>query len=242
MVHRTRALVTALSILVCGGTNAQSIVRLGGEFKVNTFTPGVQKSASVALDAQGDFVVTWMSYAEDGAHYGAFAQRYASAGTSLGVNFQVNVRTLGVQAFPDVAAEPDGDFVVVWLGVDGTSNYGVFARRFNSAGAATGGEFQLNTYTPNTQGGAKIAMDGNGDFVIAWQSQGQDGPNLASSLAPSHPMGRRPEASSRSTLWWRATNKSPIWTPPPAAGSSSPGRATRTTAAAMASRPSASPR
>ena len=53
---------------------------------------------------------------------------------------------------PSVAVDADGDFVVAWTsaGQDGTA-YGVFAARFNSAGAPQGAEFQVNTYTTSIQ-------------------------------------------------------------------------------------------
>ena len=39
---------------------------LGGEFRVNTFTPAGQSMPSVASDANGNFVVAWSSYVQDG--------------------------------------------------------------------------------------------------------------------------------------------------------------------------------
>src|SRR5688572_30843680 len=38
-----------------------------------------------------------------------------------------------------------------------------------------GPEFRVNTYTPSLQSGPITAVDGDGDFVVAWQSDGQDG-------------------------------------------------------------------
>ena len=38
-----------------------------------------------------------------------------------------------------------------------------------------GGEFQVNTYTTSSQSGPSVAMDGAGNFVVVWQSSGQDG-------------------------------------------------------------------
>jgi uncharacterized protein GlcG (DUF336 family) len=69
-----------------------------------------------------------------------------------------------------------GDFVIAWQsnGQDGDGN-GVFAQRYNAAGATQGGEFQVNTYTTSDQTNPAVAMDATGDFVIAWQSNGQDG-------------------------------------------------------------------
>jgi hypothetical protein len=38
-----------------------------------------------------------------------------------------------------------------------------------------GHEFQINAYTPAEQQLSKVALDQDGDFVIAWESNHQDG-------------------------------------------------------------------
>ena len=55
------------------------------------------------------------------------------------------------------------------------SNYGVFGQRFASGGARRGGEFRANTYTSSFQLGASVSSEPDGDFVVAWQSNLQDG-------------------------------------------------------------------
>ena len=60
------------------------VVPLGSEFQVNTFTTDGQYYASVAADADGDFIVVWTSQDQDGSFSGVFGQRYASTGTPLG--------------------------------------------------------------------------------------------------------------------------------------------------------------
>ncbi|MDZ8086445.1 MAG: cadherin-like domain-containing protein, partial [Nostoc sp. DedQUE12b] len=42
-------------------------------------------------------------------------------------------------------------------------------------GVAQGGEFKVNTYTTSDQSIPTVAMNAGGDFVISWQSDGQDG-------------------------------------------------------------------
>jgi phosphoheptose isomerase len=74
-----------------------------------------------------------------------------------------------------VAMDADGDFVVAWQTpyLDEES-YGIAARRFSSAGVAQAAEFQVNTYGPYGQSFPAVALDDDGDFVIAWQSFHQD--------------------------------------------------------------------
>jgi hypothetical protein len=148
------------------------------ELQVNSYTTSNQFDPAVAMDSDGDFVVAWRSYGQDGSPFGfgIFARRFDAAGAAQAAEFQVNSYTAGTQSLNAMAMDADGDFVVAWesLGQDG-SGYGVFAQRFDSAGAAHAAEFQVNSYTTNSQFSPAVAMDGGGDFVIAWQSSAQDG-------------------------------------------------------------------
>jgi hypothetical protein len=149
----------------------------GSEFRVNTFTTGVQYYPRVAMDGAGDFVVTWMSSGQDGSGSGIYARRYNALGEAQDIEFRVNTFTTNSQYSPSVAMDSTGDFVISWdSGQDG-SNYGVYAQRYHSDGFQNGSEFRVNTYTTSNQSASSAAMDSDGDFVITWFSYGQDGSN-----------------------------------------------------------------
>ncbi|MEL6704697.1 MAG: T9SS type A sorting domain-containing protein [Bacteroidota bacterium] len=155
---------------------AQAPVALSEEFQVNTFTTGDQSRPSVAMDADGDFVIAWAGFGQDGSLSGIFAQRYAADGTPQGDEFQVNTFTTASQFRPSVGMDTDGNFVVAWESSDQDgSSYGVFARRYAADGTPQGDEFQVNTFTTDGQRMASVGMDADGDFVVAWESFGQDG-------------------------------------------------------------------
>ena len=149
----------------------------GTEFLVNSHTTADQRYPSIAMDADGDFVVAWQSRNQDGSNWGIYAQRYSADGTpSVDGEFRVNSHTSNAQTYPQVAMDADGDFVVAWdSDLQDGSEYGVYAQRYNANGIAAGDEFQVNTYTTNYQLYSRIAMDADGDFVVAWTSNGQDG-------------------------------------------------------------------
>jgi hypothetical protein len=130
----------------------------------------------VALDGDGDFVIAWVSEAQDGSVNGIFARRFNAAGVAQASEFQVNTYTNDGQLQPSVGMDGDGDFVIAWKDneLDGYGN-GVFARRFNAAGVAQAVEFQVNTYTNEDESGPAVAMNAGGDFVVAWDSDQQDG-------------------------------------------------------------------
>jgi hypothetical protein len=145
------------------------------EFRVNAQTASYQRNASVASDPTGRLVVVWESDLQDGHKTGVFGRRYDAAGTP-GPEFRVNVHTTSYQNFPSVAMDDSGNFVVVWQSaVQDGSERGIFARRYNAAGVAQGGEFQVNSHTTDAQTSPSVAMAGTGNFVVVWRSDLQDG-------------------------------------------------------------------
>lgn len=147
----------------------------GGETRVNTYTTANQSNSSVATDAAGDFVVTWVSETQNASFNGIYAQRYNAAGTPLGAEFIVNTNATFIQQSPSVAMDAAGDFVIAWANNLDLSGNGIFAQRYNATGVAQGNEFRVNTFTTSDQSQPSVAMDAAGDFVISWQSDSQDG-------------------------------------------------------------------
>jgi hypothetical protein len=151
-------------------------VAQGDEFQINSFVTGQQYLSSVASDASGNFVVAWNSDGQDGSDWGIFGQRHDSGGVAQGDEFQINSFTPSGQFAPSVASDASGNFVVAWFSVlqDGSSS-GIFGQRYDREGVAQGGEFQINSYTTNDQGGPSVSATGTNQFVVAWTSNGQDG-------------------------------------------------------------------
>ena len=149
---------------------------LASDFQVNTYTTGLQPFPAVAMLSGGAFIVAWASPQEDGWNWGILAQLYDAIGSPVGSEFHVNSYTTSGQYSPAIAADGTGNFVVTWesQSQDG-SDTGVFARRFDSAGVALGGEFQVNVQTVGYQDSASVAQDALGNFVVVWESRQQNG-------------------------------------------------------------------
>jgi hypothetical protein len=155
--------------------------RIGTEFKVNTYTTNRQFAPKVASDSDGDFVVVWNGEGTAGsAEEYIHAQRYNAAGVPQGPQFQVNTLTaFGFATSPNIAMDADGDFVISWGAnqLQDGSGYAIYARRYSAAGVAQGIEDRVNT--PNTLPlifpSPQMTMDADGDYVIAWDGQGQSG-------------------------------------------------------------------
>jgi VCBS repeat-containing protein len=81
--------------------------------------------SDVAIDAAGDFTVTWTP---DGLYYDIYARRFSSNGSAIAAAFQVNSLTSEFQGSPAVALDPAGDAVFTWENSYEDST--IFARRF----------------------------------------------------------------------------------------------------------------
>ena len=151
-------------------------VAQGSEFIVNTYTTNDQYEPSIAMDSDGDFVIAWSSYGQDGSGLEVYAQRFDASGVAQGIEFRVNATSFNHQSSPTIAMDASGDFAVGWAsyGQDGSAE-AIFAQRYTAAGTPQGPEFRVNNYTTNSQRLPSIAMDADGDFVVSWSSDSQDG-------------------------------------------------------------------
>jgi hypothetical protein len=150
--------------------------RLGATFRVNTTTAGIQTAPRVAVEGDGSFVVVWQDRgANDGSGHGVFGQRFASDGSPLGGEFQVNTTTTGNQFAYAVACAADGRFVVSWDGTGDGSGFGIFGQRYDATGVPDGPEFLVNQATTAEQVMSSVSSDLRFNFVTAWQSTSADG-------------------------------------------------------------------
>jgi hypothetical protein len=93
--------------------------------------------------------------------------------------FQVNTYTTNHQVGPAVAMDSDGDFVVAWTSdganVAAVDGYSIQAQLYDSNGMAQGEQILVNSYTTSVQEYPAVAMDSDGNFVVAWTSDGSSG-------------------------------------------------------------------
>ena len=154
---------------------------IGDQFLVSQAAALEQSPPAVAVvEASGDYVAAWTSFEQPGGDVsglGVYAQRFGRDGTPHGDAFLVNhAYTTDDQSKPVVAVADDGRFIVVWqsLQEDG-DGFGIYAQRYASDGTVVGSPFRVNQLTAGQQEEPTVAMDNKGNFVIAWQSYGQDG-------------------------------------------------------------------
>jgi len=144
----------------------------GPGFRVNTYTPFYQRVGSVAADPAGNFVVVWSNEYQS-SKWHVSGQRYAPTGAPLGPEFRVNTDAAAAPTWfgsgPAVATDSSGNFVVAWGSDSGSpAGPGLFGQRFASSGVPLGPEFRVNASPAAGQNEPAIAVDGGGNFVIAW--------------------------------------------------------------------------
>ncbi|HEY2289339.1 MAG TPA: hypothetical protein VGM86_01440 [Thermoanaerobaculia bacterium] len=141
------------------------------EFHVNTYRRNTQRLAAIAMDrSSGNFVVVWQSKEQDGSGLGLYGQRFAANTEKLGGEFLIPTTTAGDQGEGAIAMDLKGNFVVAWRGADPANpdRNAIFAQRFKANGERIGGEFQVSEAIDGFEDDSKIAMDGQGNFVITW--------------------------------------------------------------------------
>nr|NGX29082.1 hypothetical protein [Candidatus Anoxychlamydiales bacterium] len=143
--------------------------KIGGEFAVNTYTPGYQQNSAIASSkTSGDFLIVWESASQTkirGQVYNPDKSRVGS---------EINMGTISYsEFFPATAGLDNGKYAVVWHSEDRDGDgYGIFGQIINANGSKSGGDFQINTNIVGHQMYPSSAGLRNGKFVVVWQSAG----------------------------------------------------------------------
>ena len=166
-----------------GGGLGISAWRLDGNFspvlssfRVNQTVVGDQEQPQVAILNNGGTIFVWQGGQQGFQHiYGAFL---GTNNTFLNTNgdVMINTATNFYQVNPAVAALANGNAVVVWgsYGQDNADGLqGVYAQIVGPTGQKVGGEFPVNTFTPFNQRTPAVAAFPNGNFMVAWVSEGE---------------------------------------------------------------------
>jgi hypothetical protein len=155
---------------------------LGSEIKVNTTTNGEQRDPSVAVLADGKFVIVWMDSndqdggtGKDSSGWGVYGQLFDVQGLRVGNEFLVNTSTSQNQYWPNVTSLAGGGFVVNWRD-DDKSNVG--AQLFDASASKVGVQFTLNSYGvsgwPSQWWGSTASLP-DGGFWAVWTTDVLDG-------------------------------------------------------------------
>lgn len=155
----------------------------GPAFLVNVDTPGapvpaVDSEPTVAMAANGTFVVSWIRSVPPGAHSPAenpavMARRYSAAGVPLGPPVRISTGLVAGNR-PDACIDTTGRAVVAWTNADEFNPFepnknGVSVRRLATAGAPLDAE--LVVAPPKASDSTAVVHCGaGGTFVVLWST------------------------------------------------------------------------
>lgn len=144
---------------------------IGGDLQVNSTAEGDQYGASIAMRADGNFVVAWEAYGQQSTGDGAFAQLFAADGTRVGGEFRVDGGDSVYAGFLDAASLADG-FIVSWNEPrdDGSDTLNTFARRVDLQGNR-GEVIDIDSQGGGDQANARLATDGD-NLLVVWEGFG----------------------------------------------------------------------
>jgi Ca2+-binding RTX toxin-like protein len=93
--------------------------KIGTEFRVNSQTFDSQLQPSVTGLPDGGFIVAWRTNDEvlggDGSYAAIKAQVFDASGLRVGGEFIVNTQGSGYQTVPQLATQPDGTVIAIWV-------------------------------------------------------------------------------------------------------------------------------
>ena len=126
------------------GVYAQSFtssgVKIGNEFRVNTYILGNQGNPSIASLSNDNYIVKWdSSNNQDGSETGVYAQILDSSGNKIGNEFGINTFTYSSQQNPSVSSLINTNFVIVWTShYQDSTGWGIFGDIYQNNGSVVG--------------------------------------------------------------------------------------------------------
>ncbi|MDZ7789137.1 MAG: hypothetical protein U5L08_01310 [Xanthomonadales bacterium] len=146
------------------------------ELRVNEFAAGRQESQHVTALPSDDFVVAWNGASRRGVSQGIHARRLDNDGSPLGSDRPVGGLSEELHLLPRVAATADDGYLVTWEGrglYDDT--FSIPGQFMADDGTADGPLIRISQRDETQQRRVDLARNPDGDYMVVWQSSGQDG-------------------------------------------------------------------
>ncbi|MCF6202967.1 MAG: DUF4347 domain-containing protein [Methylococcaceae bacterium] len=130
---------------------------------------GNQHSVSVALNSQGNMVITWQS--DEVGSEGVYARLFDMTSATTGNEVQTSLITVASgtnQLNPAVDINSEGKFVIAWQKGDKP-----YVQRFNSNGSLRGSQININplNFGFGVEKYPVVAIQESGEFLIAYRSE-----------------------------------------------------------------------
>lgn len=143
--------------------------KLGEPIAVNSWKDHDQAQAALVVDAQGNTVVVWMSFGQDGDQGGIYGRLFNASLSPQGSEFPIHDAVRGHQHQPQIGIDGGGNFVVAWSTAPGEElASSISFRRFAPGGRARTAEHTLVTAGQQVEL-VDLAVALSGDFIIRWR-------------------------------------------------------------------------
>ncbi|MBN1348496.1 T9SS type A sorting domain-containing protein [candidate division KSB1 bacterium] len=153
---------------------------LGDQFDVHDAPAGSSRyyRPSLSVRGNGSFVVIWedqrndTNFSDSNSWVDLYYQRFDSAAQPIGSNLKVNEFVPNLSYYytsPVSAMDSNGNFLFVWN--DQREGYhDIYCQRYQNDGTLEGANFRLNNDNGTVnQRFPTVGVDGQGNFVIAWE-------------------------------------------------------------------------
>ncbi|MBJ90297.1 MAG: hypothetical protein CMO98_10600 [Woeseia sp.] len=153
-------------------TNPQGVFLFDDLFATGP-NSGEQIEPSLTVLGNGNVVLSWTDYLEDGSFKGVSARLIGADGSALTDPFRLNEFTFGNQHKSSLVALPSGGFAAVWVSdqQQDAKSLDVVARIFSATGEALTGEVIVNL--PGVNANPSLALSGD-SIVVAWEQLNLD--------------------------------------------------------------------
>ena len=150
-------------------------VASGPDRIVNETTDGLQARPAVAILANASVAVAWENVTS-GALPDVRIRVLSDDLVPIGSEIIVGEPGVGNDFGPSLTPTADGGFLLLWERFDPLlTESDVLARFYEANGVPRTPETQVNQFTPGLQRFATAAPLPDGDFIVVWASDGQDG-------------------------------------------------------------------
>lgn len=135
----------------------------------NSLRGGHDKPKVIALK-NGNTLAAWQDDRDGNGIHQIYARVFDADGNAVTGEIVVNSVASGEQRKPAIAADDQGNFVVVWEDdQDNNGYYQILARGFYANGSERFADMTVNSVGSGQQLSPAVAMDYNGRFVVAWE-------------------------------------------------------------------------
>jgi hypothetical protein len=150
--------------------------KMGEPFLVNTTTANEQSEPFVTARSDGTFLIGWQSLGQDGDNFGIYAQRFDNGGAKIATEFKLNRITSAEQSVPAAAFLSDDTLLAGWRSMaDDESGAAVKFQHFAADFSMSGLDFLGNIFYQGNQDTPAVVPLADGQYVILWRSDDQDG-------------------------------------------------------------------